>query len=385
MDVPPLTGCLDGIHRRFIHGWAWDSAFPQKKVVVLLKVNGVAVGSAIANRFRPDLVGAGVGDGRHGFEFPLPADIQRLWSVEAMIEGTNVPLTPTSDSIVFEESDRPLPSEWLSECRNLQPSLFVVGAAKSGTTALHDYLGQHPDIFMSDPKEPFYFEAQYELGSRFYFNRYFRDWAGERIVGESRHRNLYLPYVPERIQAYNPDAKFVAILRNPVERAVSHWWHWYSRAQEELPLDAALKADEERILSGVALMHPVEIKNYSANLDPYGKGIYRTYLDSGYYCEQLERYASRFGRDKLFVILYEDFVADPRGVLASLFAFLECAATFSDSVVLARSNESAPGMLQHFNRALESKLVEHYRAHNRNLELFLGRSLAGWDTPFQHT
>ena len=97
-----------------------------------------------------------------------------------------------------------MPPEWTAGTRHLQPSLFVLGAAKSATTALHDYLGQHPDIFMSDPKEPFYFEAEYGLGSAFYFQRYFSNWRGERIVGESRHRNLYLPYVPDRIYSTTP-------------------------------------------------------------------------------------------------------------------------------------------------------------------------------------
>jgi hypothetical protein len=382
MGTGTKLGYLDGIHRRFIFGWALDTKNPGGCVSVHIKVNGVFVGSAIANRFRSDLVAAGYGDGQHGFEFPVPPGVPRIWSVEATIEGADVPLPPSSDHNSFEESDRPLPPEWSWDNRQFQPSLFVLGAAKCGTTALHHYLGQHPDIFMSDPKEPFYFEAEYDRGTAFYFNRYFSKWAGERIVGEARHRNLYLPYVPERIRRYNPDAKLVAILRNPIERAVSHWWHWYSRAQETLPLRQALDADEERICSGVGFRNAEEIQAYSNNLDPYGQGIYRTYLDSGYYCEQLERYAGAFGKDRLLVILYEDFVSKPREVMASLFAFLDCS-DIAEKLVPGQINESAPGMLDHLNEEVKSWLLEHYRPHNQRLESFLGKDLPAWEFPFQ--
>jgi hypothetical protein len=291
--------------------------------------------------------------------------------------------TSRSDQMLFEDSNRPLPSEWISERRHLQPSLFVLGAAKCGTTALHNYLGRHPDIFMSDPKEPFYFEAEYDLGSEFYFNRYFRNWAGERIVGESRHRNLYLPYIAARIYSYNPEAKLVAILRNPIERAVSHWWHWYSRGKESLRLNEALDADEERIRSGVGFRTPEEIKSYAAGLDPYGKGIHRTYLDSGYYFEQLDRYASRFDKSRLRVILFDDFASKTREVVANLFEFLECDSSAADTFEPAPINQSSPGMLEHVDDSVKSRLVEHYRLHNRNLEYFLGRGLSAWDHPFQ--
>jgi hypothetical protein len=356
---------------------------PKDSVRVRIKVNGVFAGSAVANRFRSDLVAAGYGDGHHGFEFPVPAGVPKIWAVEATIEGAAVPLTHSSDHISFEDSDLLLPPEWGTGSRHFQPSLFVLGAAKCGTTALHDYLGQHPDIFMSDPKEPFYFEAEYDLGTNFYFNRYFNKWAGERIVGEARHRNLYLPYVPERIRTYNPDAKLVAILRNPVERAVSHWWHWYSRGQEVLPLHEALRVDDERIRSNVGFRNAEEIQTYSTNLDPYGQGIYRTCLDTGYYCEQLERYASAFGRSRLFVILYEDFVSKPREIMASLFAFLDCSTDIAEKIVLGGINESAPGMLEHLDHGLKSWLLDHYRPHNGKLESFLGKGLAAWERPFQ--
>jgi hypothetical protein len=89
------------------------------------------------------------------------------------------------------------------------PNFFILGAAKCGTSSLRGYLSRHPEVFMSDPKEPFFFEAEYEKGFDFYWRRYFSDWQGEPAIGEARHRNLFLPYVTKRIAASVPDAKLL--------------------------------------------------------------------------------------------------------------------------------------------------------------------------------
>jgi hypothetical protein len=280
------------------------------------------------------------------------------------------------------QSQRSLPTEWRAGAHLRQPSLFVLGTAKCGTTAFHHYLSQHPDIFMSNPKEPFFFEAEYHKGPEFYFNRYFRDWTGERIAGESRHRNLYLPFVPKRIHSYNPNAKFIAILRNPVERAVSHWWHWHSRSLEQLPLEEALKSDQERIESGAGLQSASEIEFYSSTLDPYGKGSFRTYLDSGYYYDQLERYMSRFGRNRILIILHDDFSRCTCEVVAKAFEFLECDPSVVHRISFDRINQSAPGMVEHVDSHVMAWLVNHFRPYNRRLESLLDVDLSVWDSPF---
>ena len=114
------------------------------------------------------------------------------------------------------------------------PNLFILGAAKCGTWTLHGCLAAQAQVCMSDPKEPFFFEAQFEQGLDHYHRTYFGHWNGERLIGESRHRNLYLPYVPERIHRVSPEARLIVMVRNPIERAYSHWWHWYSRGFERL-------------------------------------------------------------------------------------------------------------------------------------------------------
>ena len=130
-------------------------------------------------------------------------------------------------------------------------NFFILGAARSGTTSLYQYLARHPDVLMSTPKEPVFFEAEYENGLAYYRDRYFKGWNGEPALGEARPANLLLSYVAPRIRESFPDAKLVAILRNPVDRAYSHWWVKYCDGIEKRAFVAAVEENLARIASGV--------------------------------------------------------------------------------------------------------------------------------------
>src|SRR5688500_18401087 len=119
---------------------------------------------------------------------------------------------------------------------------------------------------MSNPKEPFFFEAEYELGLEFYRSTYFSHWNGEKIIGESRHRNLIQPYVPERIHHVNPEAKLVVIVRDPVERCYSHWFHLRSTSDEPLSFEDSIREDLARIQRGLACSTEEEITNHAQRL-----------------------------------------------------------------------------------------------------------------------
>jgi hypothetical protein len=236
---------------------------------------------------------------------------------------------------------------------------------------------------MSEPKEPFFFEAEFERGTAFYFNRYFSHWKGEQIVGESRHRNLYLPYIPQRIYDYNPGARLLVVLRNPVERAVSHWWHWYSRCVEALPLRKALEADLKRVEAGYRFETANERKAHTDSLRSDGTSCFRTYLDSGYYLEQIQRYTALFPPERLRIILSEDLAADPRKVVRDTCEFVVADPAKSNEINYRQANRSDPEMLKHVDSESIEWLVEHYREHNARLEMFLARSLQSWNRPFR--
>jgi hypothetical protein len=300
---------------------------------------------------------------------------------------------------------RPLPSQ-----RNRH--FFLLGAAKAGTTSLHAWLDQHPMVWMSNPKEPFFFEAEFEKGVDYYHRIYFRNAGPEQLLGDARHRNLYLPYIPERIQALCPEARFLVVLRNPVDRAYAHWWHWYRLGREALDFREALQEDESRILSGKSVCTPQEISDYVSLLDADGKGPYRTYLDSGYYAAQLERYFEFFPRERFRILLFEDLISNPPAVVADICTFLgleplpagavsfqarnssgQLCWRFAGAKILKRwryALRNAPASLlsAEGRRALYERpnleaderqwLQHHYASHNARLGMLLGRDLAEW-------
>ncbi len=293
------------------------------------------------------------------------------------------------------------------------PTFFILGAAKCGTTSLHELLAQHPDVCMSNPKEPLFFEAEFENGPEFYMEKYFSHCCGEKEIGESRHRNLYLPHIPDRIRTLAPDARFIVLARHPVDRAWSHWWHWYVRGVEANSFEAAIRRNLVRIEGSGDVWSEADIARYAETLDrATGFSPLESYVDSGYYARQIRRYADRFGPDRVKILLFEDFVADPRGTAGEVFAFLGLPAQRIANV--APHNVSAPkrghGLLdrlgclpgvrrlpREFRRSMRNAvsrilgddrprmagdtramLVEHYEPHIRELEEMTGRSLPHW-------
>src|SRR5436190_811051 len=157
------VGEIEEVRYSTVLGWAVDAMRPDEPVKVALAVNGKSVAETMTNR-------------DHRFEMVAPMHVMSSTAVEVLLydeEGAPV------QSLVWGESAKRLPPVWKNGSRMALPSFFVVGAAKSGTTSLHVYLDQHPDIFMSKPKEPFFFEAEYDRGPEYYYRRYFGGWNGQ--------------------------------------------------------------------------------------------------------------------------------------------------------------------------------------------------------------
>jgi len=204
------------------------------------------------------------------------------------------------------------------------PNFLVIGAARAGTTALYMYLKQHPDIFMSAVKETNFFAFEDEPldfegpGSDYVNNSVheladylalFANASGQIAIGEVSPLYLFSQKAPERIRYHIPDAKLIAILRNPIEQAFSHFL--YAKRQALEPLDdfiAALKAEGQRQRD-----HWQPLFQYSQ----FPK-----------YHRQLQRYQAVFPDDQIKIYLYEDFESDPVSVLKSVFSFIGVDDTF---------------------------------------------------------
>jgi hypothetical protein len=180
----------------------------------------------------------------------------------------------------------------------LRPNLFIIGAMKSGTTSLHEYLDTHPQIAMSQEKEPGYFVEELGLhkGEAWYFSRWTQN-GQYRYRGESSTHYTKLPVfqgVPERLFRFNPEARLIYIMRNPFDRIVSHYWHAVRdlfHGGELRPLLRAVQEDPE-------------------------------YLAFSDYAMQLEPYFERFGRDAVLTLTFEALIEDPQREVDRIYRWL---------------------------------------------------------------
>jgi hypothetical protein len=187
------------------------------------------------------------------------------------------------------------------------PNLFIPGAGKSGTTSLHAYLAEHPDIFMCTPKETEFFshDPVYQRGLDWY-SGLFEPGASAQVRGESSTAYFSFPNVIDRLGSACPDARFIFVLRNPIERVWSHYRWLKGRGDESRDLRAAFLAD--------------------AGQDPHWwedvNGAYRFYESESRYDDHIGRFLERFGRPRLHVVTTEQLRDDPQAVLASCADFL---------------------------------------------------------------
>ena len=199
------------------------------------------------------------------------------------------------------------------------PNLFVVGAAKAGTTSLHYYLSQHPDIYMSSVKEPHFF-SQINPKPKFValagctcikdersYLQLFAQGKNKKIRGEASPSYLWEEKTYDRIKKIIPDAKIVIMLREPISRAYSHYLNDVGAGIEKRPFLQAIQED--------------------INASIKGWGVSSLYVDLGFYSRQVERYLNNF--DKVLVLFFEEFITDIRGKLSQVFNFLEIDASYS--------------------------------------------------------
>ena len=186
------------------------------------------------------------------------------------------------------------------------PNFFIIGAAKSGTTSLWHYLGEHPDVFVADLKEPNHFSplAPPRFPDRADYEALFQGGAGASAVGEASVAYLHDPSTPGLLADAVPDARLLAVLRDPVDRAYSQYR--YNRQRDLEP---------EATFAGALAAEPRVIET--------GDHMRRRYVERGRYDEQLSRYQTWHDRGRLLVFLYEDLASDPGRVMREVFTFLD--------------------------------------------------------------
>ncbi len=191
------------------------------------------------------------------------------------------------------------------------PDFLVIGAYKSGSTAIQEVLRAHPEVFLPAKGPSFFAFDEAPQVSRPLPPGTVRDWEAYQalfapapagaVLGEVSPEYLANPWACGRIRARVPDALLVAVLRNPVERAYSDYLMYVRDGLEKEDFGTALDVQDERRRAG----------------SPTGY-----YVETGFYGRQLHPYFEAFPRERIQVHLFEDFASDPEGVLKSLFVFL---------------------------------------------------------------
>lgn len=267
------------------------------------------------------------------------------------------------------------------------PTFLIVGAMKCGTTALARYLSAHPEVFVSPRKEPHYFDRNLDKGHAWY-RTHFAGAGSESQVGEASAYYLCHPQAPPAMADLLPDAKLIALVRNPVDRAYSHYWHSCSRGRESLSFEDAVACEPDRLAHG-------------------GSARYYGYVALGRYLGQLERLCSHYRRGQVLVILSEDMRQQPVATFQHVCRFLEVDDVVPDVVGTPMNVHSKfrSLRLQHLSRRLptglattirkvntrtvgyapmsattRTRLLEHFAPHNAALGTWLRRDLSVWDS-----
>jgi hypothetical protein len=243
------------------------------------------------------------------------------------------------------------------------PDFLIIGAQKAGTTALYDYLYRHPAISGPRWKEVSFFDRHWSRGERWYRGNFPRH--ARAPVGEASPSYLFHPLAPERVRSLVPQARLIALLRNPVDRAFSHYPHEVALGREPLTFEQALEREEERTHG--------ELERMLAEPHSFSHAWWNhTYKARGLYAEQLERWLAVFPREQLLVIGTEKFAAAPAATYARVLEFVGAPPHELDAYPRVFSREydaMAP--------ATRAALADLYAGPNARLYELLGRDL-GW-------
>ena len=286
---------------------------------------------------------------------------------------------------------------------------MIIGAQKAGSTSLYDYLTAHPDVFMPGLKDGHFFSDDDEYRQlNEVLQRVYRGSTDFRSRGGGDVLLIFKPHSISRLLAHNPEMKLLAILRNPVDRAYSAYWHarqltWEKAATFEEALEAEPPEGSEALAA-----------------KPW-----RAYVNRGHYFEQLTACLQHTSADRLKVLLLDDMKSDPAGTVAETWSWLGLDPARGSANFGKRSNPASvpripwlhrffwgPGWHKRIYRRMvprglryglrerllrpmidrnlkplnyppinpdtRKRLAEHFRPHNRRLAEMLGRNLNHW-------
>ncbi len=194
------------------------------------------------------------------------------------------------------------------------PNFYVVGAPKCGSTSIWAYLRKHPQVFLPEMKEPAFFmtapqpprlEADFCTGNLEAYQRLYQGAKGFKAIGDASAGYLRDPNVPGRIHEVCPHARIVILLRDPVERAYSHYFMYEGKRKSKKPASSFLEAIQRD-------------NSEFIKVNNYNKSFPVMFVELGLYYEQVLRYFQTFGREQVGIYFFEDLEKDTQGVMAAI-------------------------------------------------------------------
>ena len=256
------------------------------------------------------------------------------------------------------------------------PDFVIIGGKKCGTSSLYNYLVEHPQVAAAFRKEVHFFDNDAGHRNTLRYRAYFptsaqkyrarRKKGSNLVTGEATPYYLFYPPAPRRLKETVPHARLIALLRNPVDRAYSHYHHEVRNGTEELPFEEAIGRESERLNGEQEMIS-------AGGYDSPNHRMY-SYLSRGIYVDQLRNWRAYFPEKQLLVLGSEDLFADPSTIVGETLDFLGLPP--SASRAYAKANEG--GYVQEMNDATRKRLLDFFRPHNERLYEYLGRDF-GWD------
>jgi len=255
------------------------------------------------------------------------------------------------------------------------PDFIIIGAQKGGTTSLYKHLTEHPKIIRTLRKEIHFFDNNFSKGLSWYQSHFkqnplffiilrkkkFKD----SITGEASPYYIFHPHAPSRISKIIPNVKLIAMLRNPVDRAFSHYNHMVHDGHEHLSFEDAIKEEPKRLRGEIEKM--LENETYNSFNHQY-----LSYVQRGIYIDQLERWIKKFPKEQILILSSEDFFSNTTKICNDVFSFLNL-----PNYNINKIKTYNKGTYKSMKKNTRKELIEFFEPYNEKLYSFLNKDL-GW-------
>jgi len=248
------------------------------------------------------------------------------------------------------------------------PDFLILGVMRGGTTSLYAYLAKTPGFRPPLRKEIRYFDWNYQKGKTWYVSHFPTRESAKFLTGEASPNYIFFPEVAQRVSHDLPDAKFIAMLRNPIDRAYSHYWHEVALGDEHQPFESALRREVAWEPDGAITQLKDLRENGEYEYDHF------TYISRGLYAQQVKPWLENVPRDRFLILKSEYFFNYPDKAFSQVTEFLGLPPTDRTSFPTYNEGQYAP-----MDEKLRIMLRRFYEPHNNELSRLTGIDVNDWN------